>query len=69
MNGATAAADGAQVGASGKSLRWSAIKVWLTGEVSLHFDLEVRAFNSNCRTGGYVSGHDLDFAASPGLAT
>ncbi len=42
-----AAADGEQVGMSGKSLRWSAIKVWLTGEVSLHFDLEVRAFNSN----------------------
>lgn len=63
-----AAADGAQVGASGKSLRWSAIKVWLTGEVSMHFDLEVRAFNSNSSwTGGYVSGHDLDFAGVTGF--
>ena len=63
-----AAADGEQVGMSGKSLRWSAIKVWLTGEVSLHFDLEVRAFNSNLSwTGGYVSGHDLDSASVNGF--
>lgn len=63
-----AAADGARIGEGGKSLRWSAIKVWLTGEVSQHFDLEVRAFNSNLSwTGGYVSGHDLDFASVNGF--
>ena len=63
-----AAADGEQVGMSGKSLRWSAIKVWLTGEASLHFDLEVRAFNSNLSwTGGYVSGSDLDFTSVNGF--
>lgn len=50
-----AAADGEQVGMSSKSLRWSAIKVWLTGEVSLHFDLEVRAFNSNLSWTGDMS--------------
>ena len=63
-----AAADGARIGEGGKSLRWSAIKVWLTGEVSQHFDLEVRAFNSNLSwTGGYVSGHDLDFTSVNGF--
>ena len=63
-----AAADGARIGEGGKSLRWSAIKVWLTGEVSQHFDLEVRAFNSNLSwTGGYVSGHDLDFTSVDGF--
>ena len=63
-----AAADGARIGEGGKSLRWSAIKVWLTGEVSQHFDLEVRAFNSNLSwTGGYVSGHDLDFTSVNGI--
>lgn len=63
-----AAADGARIGEGGKSLRWSAIKVWLTGEVSKHFDLEVRAFNSNLSwTGGYVSGHDLDFTSVNGF--
>lgn len=63
-----AAADGARIGEGGKSLRWSAVKVWLTGEVSQHFDLEVRAFNSNLSwTGGYVSGHDLDFASVEGF--
>ena len=56
-----AAADGEPVGEGGRSLRWSAIKVWLTGDVSLHFDLEVRAFNSNVGwTAGYVSGTGLD---------
>ncbi len=56
-----AAADGEPVGEGGRSLRWSAIKVWLTGDVSLHFDLEVRAFNSNVGwTAGYVSGTELD---------
>lgn len=63
-----AAADGARIGEGGKSLRWSAIKVWLTGEVSQHFDLEVRAFNSNLSwTGGFVSGHDLDFTSVNGF--
>lgn len=63
-----AAVDGARIGEGGKSLRWSAIKVWLTGEVSQHFDLEVRAFNSNLSwTGGYVSGHDLDFTSVNGF--
>lgn len=63
-----AAADGARIGEGGKSLRWSAIKVWLTGEVSQHFDLEVRAFNSNLSwTGGYVSGHDFDFTSVNGF--
>lgn len=63
-----AAADGAQIGEGGKSLRWSAIKVWLTGEVSQHFDLEVRAFNSNLSwTGGYVSGNNLDFTSVNGF--
>lgn len=63
-----AAADGARIGEGGKSLRWSAVKVWLTGEESQHFDLEVRAFNSNLSwTGGYVSGHDLDFASVEGF--
>lgn len=58
----------ARIGEGGKSLRWSAIKVWLTGEVSQHFDLEVRAFNSNLSwTGGYVSGHDLDFTSVNGF--
>lgn len=62
------AADGARIGEGGKSLRWSAIKVWLTGEVSQHFDLEVRAFNSNLSwTGGYVSGKDLDFTSVNGF--
>lgn len=50
---------GSQWARGGRSLRWSAIKVWLTGDVSLHFDLEVRAFNSNVGwTAGYVSGTD-----------
>lgn len=63
-----AAVDGARIGEGGKSLRWSAIKVWLTGEVSQHFDLEVRAFNSNLSwTGGFVSGHDLDFTSVKGF--
>lgn len=63
-----AAADGARIGEGGNSLRWSAIKVWLTGEVSQHFDLEVRAFNSNLSwTGGYVSGKDLDFTSVNGF--
>ena len=63
-----AAVDGARIGEGGKSLRWSAIKVWLTGEVSQHFDLEVRAFNSNLSwTGGFVSGHDLDFTSVNGF--
>ena len=63
-----AAADGARIGEGGKSLRWGAIKVWLTGEVSQHFDLEVRAFNSNLSwTGGYVSGDDLDFESVDGF--
>ena len=62
------AADGVRIGEGGKSLRWSAIKIWLTGEVSQHFDLEVRAFNSNLSwTGGYVSGHDLDFTSVIGF--
>ena len=45
--GAMPQPTGEPVGEGGRSLRWSAIKVWLTGDVSLHFDLEVRAFNSN----------------------
>jgi len=55
-----AAADGEPVGEGGRSLRWSAIKVWLTGDVSLHFDLEVRAFNSNVGwTAGTMDGSAL----------
>lgn len=64
-----ARSDGEWVGQSGASLRWSQIKVWLQGEVARHYDLEVRAFQSDvswCRT--YVSATDAESAPAVGVA-
>ena len=61
--------DGEWIGQSGASLRWSQIKVWLQGEVARHYDLEVRAFQSDvswCRT--YVSATDTESAPAVGVA-
>lgn len=56
-------ADGAPLGEGGKSLRWGAVKVWLTGEIAEHYDLEVRCHNTNIGWKTfYVTGNSLDDA-------
>lgn len=55
--------DGAALGEGGKSLRWGAVKIWLTGEVAEHYDLEVRCHNTNIGWKRfYVTGNSFDDA-------